>query len=1031
MTSLAVDSASDVRGDHWFSVSGTGSVLDFGVKTNCNGVPFPRRLLSCHVVFQACRYLHSVCVFRCDVRIDVRHQLGMCYINLPPDAGVLLAFDVRHRVFCCFLGFRWAGSVASPWAFEGMSGSEPGEMAPKSSKAVVLPKFDMHVYTSELTSSELKSVIEEYSIPMNLHPRLPPLGMTIDRLPSWHIGLYIKQLEQGGLRVPFSSFFLAVVKHFGVHVSQLVPMGVNRVTIFEIRCMILDVRPTVSLFRVFYKLCKQGHWFYFENKTGRGTRKCFKEVTTSLKGWKKKFFLIDRRAIPDAMPWRHGDTDLHDDFRSSFDQDDVDRLSEFLVPLRLPPRHLLYMCGLTTVCRHPELSYNIKDQDKNVISIDIFLKLPTWTGTIVSKGDPIPEDQHPKPRVTLPLLEGSKIPELTAFQKSVEKPNAKIAAAREKKEKQSLARDEAKRAGVEKTGGLRKKRKATPEAVKGPAIVIAPEASKVIPLVENVVVNLSDTRASTPPAEIRQHSSLREQHDTHASPVINVHSPQSSHHGNEEAFMGNKYVPDWELRNDLRVCTFRACKELISHLATPAEEEAGLLKANQDNEEMTKKLTLLDNAHSECPSQEKELLDIVKEMERERDEWRATALDSPGGSEEASCFFPQYEWRATALGQVEQILHLEKDLEPKTQQLVTAKERVKMLEREKLALSAQLAQSDADRKNVVKEFIPAVVKRLHTSVEYRRNLAALVQLCFTAGWLGGLALGRTEEEVARFLSETQDLDIEGSKSWEERHQALFTTSYPYVQKVANSCDLPMGELWSVYPDAPPLEGAASGVAMEGTTQQPPLSNPEVILDVRDIEDILDVASKSQTKMKEKMNDPIAVAKKQNCWSINYNQINDLYDDFVPQKELSAEQKYFSSSFISADKTSNATPTIPTSMPKQVKPIVKELHVFFEAFKNRFQSDIKEMKDVFDSAESDLCEIKKQNEFLEDQLLEATIKHEVEISVFKGHECVDNSLHAEIEQIQRNSIEIQEGMQARIKVLEKDIQRCQKQSVDFE
>ncbi|GJW42770.1 hypothetical protein Tco_0071569 [Tanacetum coccineum] len=257
-----------------------------------------------------------------------------------------------------------------------------------------------------------------------------------------------------------------------------------------------------------------------------------------------------------------------------------------------------------------------------------------------------------------------------------------------------------------------------------------------------------------------------------------------------------------------------------------------------------------------------------------------------------------------------------------------------------------------------------------------------------------------------------------------------------------------------------------------------LGNPEVPLDVRDIEDILDDASKSQNKMKEKMNDPIAVAKKQNCWSINYKKINALYDDFVPQKELSTEQKYFLSSFISSDKTSNATPSIPASMPndsyliqylermkkcfetlfevlqknckresiflhllqeiklndfcqEQVKPIVKELHVFFEAFKNRFQSDIKEMKNVFDSAESDLCEIKKQNEFLEDQLLEATIKHEVEISVFKGHECVDNSLHAEIEQIQRNSIEIQEGMQARIKVLEKDIQRCQKQSVDFE
>nr|GEU87196.1 retrovirus-related Pol polyprotein from transposon TNT 1-94 [Tanacetum cinerariifolium] len=42
-----------------------------------------------------------------------------------------------------------------------------------------------------------------------------------------------------------------------------------------------------------------------------------------------------------------------------------------------------------------------------------------------------------------------------------------------------------------------------------------------------------------------------------------------------------------------------------------------------------------------------------------------------------------------------------------------------------------------------------------------------------------------------------------------------------------------------------------------------------------------------------------------------------------------------------------------------------------------------------------------------------------------------SLHAEIEQIKRKSIEIQEGLQARINILKKDVQRCENQSVDFE
>ncbi|GJX27046.1 hypothetical protein Tco_0233342 [Tanacetum coccineum] len=102
-----------------------------------------------------------------------------------------------------------------------------------------------------------------------------------------------------------------------------------------------------------------------------------------------------------------------------------------------------------------------------------------------------------------------------------------------------------------------------------------------------------------------------------------------------------------------------------------------------------------------------------------------------------------------------------------------------------------------------------------------------------------------------------------------------------------------------------------------------LSNSEIPLNVRDTKDTLDDASKSQQKMKEKMNDPIAVANKQNCWTIDYKQINALYKDFVPQKELSAEQKYFPSSFIPSDKTPNATSSIPASMPSE-SPLIIQL-----------------------------------------------------------------------------------------------------------
>ncbi|GKG61692.1 hypothetical protein Tco_0621401, partial [Tanacetum coccineum] len=81
----------------------------------------------------------------------------------------------------------------------------------------------------------------------------------------------------------------------------------------------------------------------------------------------------------------------------------------------------------------------------------------------------------------------------------------------------------------------------------------------------------------------------------------------------------------------------------------------------------------------------------------------------------------------------------------KAGQLGVAEEKIKALKSDKLALSAQLAQSESDRQKLVREFIPAVVERLHTSIEYRQSLAAPVSLCFTAGWLGGLSLGRTME----------------------------------------------------------------------------------------------------------------------------------------------------------------------------------------------------------------------------------------------------------------------------------------------
>ncbi|GJV79384.1 hypothetical protein Tco_1515254 [Tanacetum coccineum] len=282
-------------------------------------------------------------------------------------------------------------------------------MAPESLLPMVFSKFDMHIYTSTLTTKELKVTITEYCIPTDLHPSLPPLELIMDKLPLSYIRIYLEQLELG---------------------------------------------------------------------------------------------------------------DLRDDFPMNYNGNDDACLDEFTIPLRTPPRHLLYVCGLTTACQHPERSYLIKDPNGTVLTIDDFLKLPIWSGTVMSKRDPILDDQRPQLRTTTPLEVGKLIPEKSLAQGSLERPNSKIADAQEKKDQQNLAKAKAKRSGEEGSVVPRKKRVCRIKSlmVQGDARP-KPRTTDI----ERDVVDLSEgTRLPTPPVNVIHPST----HTGHGG-----HSFHSAHHG--------------------------------------------------------------------------------------------------------------------------------------------------------------------------------------------------------------------------------------------------------------------------------------------------------------------------------------------------------------------------------------------------------------------------------------------------------------------------------------------------------------------
>nr|GEU47911.1 hypothetical protein [Tanacetum cinerariifolium] len=301
--------------------------------------------------------------------------------------------------------------------------------------------------------------------------------------------------------------------------------------------------------------------------------------------------------------------------------------------------------------------------------MDTFLKLLVWTETIVRKGDPIPDNQCPK----VGCRESD--PREESLQKNLEKPNSKIIAAREKKDQQNLAKAQTKCVGEGGPEAPRKKRR----NARHPLTVVLNDAARAAANIKKEVVDLSgNTRVTTSPATVNQPSPRLEHDDTHEHTTFD---------DTEEGMIDCRFVPNWGLRDDILICTFRACKELISHLATSAKKEflgnltnvkvvsrayQSLRQCVMLRGELLKRHGHLNYDYVDlCNRSDAHLMELdrlrtdlqremVKDLEKERDDLRQTASD-----------------------QVERIKDLEEALKLKSVQMAMAEGKVKVLEDKK------------------------------------------------------------------------------------------------------------------------------------------------------------------------------------------------------------------------------------------------------------------------------------------------------------------------------------------------------------
>ncbi|MFS8013905.1 hypothetical protein Hanom_Chr15g01338471 [Helianthus anomalus] len=88
-------------------------------------------------------------------------------------------------------------------------------------------------------------------------------------------------------RLPLTKFLIDVLMFHQVHLSQMNPFGLAKVSHFELSCRGLGLDPDLDVFRAFYRLNRTGDWYTFEVRNKNAP--CFSWITSSMKDWKGRF----------------------------------------------------------------------------------------------------------------------------------------------------------------------------------------------------------------------------------------------------------------------------------------------------------------------------------------------------------------------------------------------------------------------------------------------------------------------------------------------------------------------------------------------------------------------------------------------------------------------------------------------------------------------------------------------------------------------------------------------------------------------
>ncbi|GJZ74642.1 hypothetical protein Tco_0639107 [Tanacetum coccineum] len=211
---------------------------------------------------------------------------------------------------------------------------------------------------SIMTREMVESFCDSYYIPDEVHPTAPGRDRTITQFPEGKVGVYTRLFDYCGYRIPLTKFFVSVLKYFRIHISQLSPFGAARISHFEVLTRVLDLGPSVSVFRAFYTRIYSDGLFSFA-KRSLSAPSCLSKPPDSIKNWADHFFWVDSRVFPISVLLYTGGVLEKDPapHLTARQEQAVQILSSNKAPFRRYPECFLALVGLSPYYPFGENTY--------------------------------------------------------------------------------------------------------------------------------------------------------------------------------------------------------------------------------------------------------------------------------------------------------------------------------------------------------------------------------------------------------------------------------------------------------------------------------------------------------------------------------------------------------------------------------------------------------------------------------------------------------------------------------------------------